>query len=110
MTDFGELLKSLRVSAGLTQKQLAEKLGISKNAVSYYEKSLRCPSSDILIRVARVFKVSADYLLGLDNDKLSFDLGGLDENEREFLRYVYCFLCNKGDKESDNNKSVITNK
>lgn len=107
MTDFGELLKSLRVSEGLTQKQLADKLGISKNAVSYYEKSLRCPSSDVLIRVARVFRVSADFLLGLDNDKQTFDLSELNEKEREFLRGVYRFLC---DKERENNNAVFAGK
>ncbi len=107
MTDFGELLKNLRVNAGLTQKQLADKLGISKNAVSYYEKSLRCPSSDILIRIARVFHVSADFLLGLDNDKQTFDLSELNEKEREFLRGVYRFLC---DKERENSNAVFSSK
>lgn len=107
MTDFGELLKNLRKSAGLTQKQLAERLGISKNAVSYYEKSLRCPSSDILIKIARVFHVSADYLLGLDNGSQSFDLSTLTEKEREFLRCVYRFLC---DKESEGYKTALKNK
>lgn len=95
MTDFGELLKSLRTSAGLTQKQLAERLGISKNAVSYYEKSLRCPSADIVIKLAGVFHVSADHLLGLDYKSQSFDLSALTEKEREFLRCVYRFLCDR---------------
>lgn len=104
MTDFGELLKSLRSSAGLTQKQLAEKLGISKNAVSYYENSLRCPSVDILIRLARVFHVSADHLLGLDRDIQAFDLSLLTEDEREFLRYVYRFLC---EKETECDKTAL---
>lgn len=107
MTDFGELLKSLRVNAGLTQKQLADKLGVSKNAVSYYEKSLRYPSSDILIRIARVFRVSADYLLGLDNGRQTFDLSELSEKERDFLRVVYRFLC---DKERENNNAVFSSK
>lgn len=108
MTDFGELLKTLRTGAGLTQKQLAEKLGISKNAVSYYEKSLRCPSSDVLIRIARVFHVSADYLLGLDGERLSFNLKELDEKEREFLQYVYRFLCGNGEENGDD--TAILNK
>lgn len=107
MTDFGELLKSLRINAGLTQKQLADKLGVSKNAVSYYEKSLRCPSSDILIRIARVFRVSADFLLGLDNGRQTFDLSELIEREREFLRGVYRFLC---DKERENYNAVFSSK
>lgn len=105
MTDFGELLKSLRLSAGLTQKQLAKKLGISKNAVSYYEKSLRCPSTDILIKIAKVFHVSTDFLLGLDHEKQTFDLGMLTDRERDFLRSVYRFLC---DKDHDSDKTALT--
>lgn len=105
MTDFGELLKRLRLNAGITQKQLADKIGISKNAVSYYEQSLRCPSSDILIKIARVFHVSADFLLGLDNEKQTFDVSMLTDKERDFLSSVYRFLC---DKEQEDDNTVLT--
>lgn len=107
MTDFGELLKRLRLNAGLTQKQLADKIGISKNAVSYYEQSLRCPSSDILIKLAKTFRVSADFLLGLDNEKQTYDVSMLSDKEREFLRGVYRFLCDK--EREGGNTAVITN-
>lgn len=105
MTDFGELLKRLRLNAGLTQKQLADKIGISKNAVSYYEQSLRCPSSDILIKFARVFHVSADFLLGLDNEKQTYDVSMLSDKEREFLSSVYRFL---SDKEHAGDNTELT--
>lgn len=105
MTDFGELLKRLRSNAGLTQKQLADKIGISKNAVSYYEQSLRCPSSDILIKISKVFRVSADFLLGLENEKQTFDVSMLTDKERDFLSSVYRFLC---DKEREDDNTVLT--
>ena len=105
MTDFGILLKDLRISAGLTQKQLADKLGISKNAVSYYEKAIRCPSPDILIQIARFFHVSTDSLLGLEHEKQTFDVSILTEKEREFLCSVYYFLC---DRDRDNNNDMNT--
>lgn len=95
MTDFGVLLKNLRLSMGLTQKQLAEKLGISKNAVSYYEKSLRCPSSDILMQMAGVFHVSTDFLLGLELRKQTFDVSGLTDEDIELLHSIACFLRKK---------------
>lgn len=41
MVDFGTMLKELRRRNGITQKELADKLGLSKAAVSYYEQSLR---------------------------------------------------------------------
>ena len=101
MTDFGILLKSLRVGAGLTQKQLAEKLGISKNAVSYYEQSLRCPSSDILMKMAKVFHVSTDFLLGLELKKQTFDISGLTDEDIELLHTIACFLRKKNMKQRE---------
>lgn len=44
MVDFGNTLKELRMNAGMTQKQLAERLWLSKATVSYYEQSIRNPS------------------------------------------------------------------
>ncbi len=105
MTDFGELLKNLRLSAGLTQRQLAEKLGISKNAVSYYEQSLRCPSSEILMKMANVFHVSTDFLLGLEHKKQTLDISGLTDEDIELLHVIAGFL---RDKNRDNDKAVIT--
>ena len=64
MSDFGELLKNLRLGANLTQKQLGDRLYVSKHMVSYYENSLRYPSADFLMQIAEVFHVSVDYLLG----------------------------------------------
>lgn len=90
---------------GITQKQLADRLGISKNAVSYYEKSLRCPSTDILIEIAKVFHVSTDFLLGLENEKLTFDISMMTDKECEFLCSVYRFLT---DKDRDNDKTALT--
>ena len=43
--DFGDRLKSLRTQAGLTQKQLAERIGATKSMISYYELQERQPSS-----------------------------------------------------------------
>lgn len=63
MVDFGTTLKELRQRAGLTQKQLADKLWLSKATVSYYEQSLRYPSPEILIKLSKIFHVSSDYLL-----------------------------------------------
>ena len=65
MVDFGTKIKGLRQQAGLTQKQLADRLWLSKATVSYYEQSLRYPSPEILVKLAGVFHVTTDYLLGI---------------------------------------------
>lgn len=80
MVDFGNVLKTLRLKENMTQANLAQKLGLTKSVISAYETGLRLPSYDILIHIARIFNVSTDYLLGLEN-KREIDLSGLTENE-----------------------------
>lgn len=80
MVDFGNKLKTLRIRDGYTQAQLAERLGLTKSVISAYETGLRMPSYDVLITVARIFKVTTDYLLGLES-KYEIDLSGLSEQE-----------------------------
>ena len=80
MVDFGNVLKTLRLKENMTQAQLAQKLGLTKSVISAYKTGLRLPSYDILIHIAKIFNVSTDYLLGLEN-KREIDLSGLTENE-----------------------------
>ena len=67
MVDFGIRVAKLRAAKGLSQAQLAERIGITKSMVSAYENSIRMPSYPVLIKIARVFNVSVDYLLGMEN-------------------------------------------
>ena len=67
MVDFGIRIAKLRAAKGLSQAQLAERIGITKSMVSAYENSIRMPSYPVLIKIARVFNVSVDYLLGMEN-------------------------------------------
>ena len=60
----GEKLKSLRIEKKLTQKQVADRIGLAISAVSSYESGTRYPSYDVLAKLARIFHVSTDYLLG----------------------------------------------
>ncbi|MBS6445786.1 MAG: helix-turn-helix transcriptional regulator [Ruminococcus sp.] len=86
MVDFGEKLKELRIKAGLTQKQLADKLWLSKAMVSYYEQSLRYPSPEMLIKLSNVFHVSTDYLLGIEDKKQTLDVTDLADEDIQFLK------------------------
>ena len=80
MVDFGKTLKELRLNAGLTQQQLAAQLGVTKTVVSYYELHTRTPSPEILVKLAAIFHVSSDYLLGIEKGK-TIDVNGLDDQE-----------------------------
>lgn len=80
MVDFGNRLKTLRIQNNFTQQQLATRLNLTKSVISAYETGLRMPSYDTLISIARLFKVTTDYLLGLER-KQAIDLSGLTEDE-----------------------------
>ncbi|MBQ3061266.1 MAG: helix-turn-helix transcriptional regulator [Lachnospiraceae bacterium] len=82
--NFGEKLRSLRKGSNLTQQQLGELLGVAKSVVSYYEQGDRCPSQDVLIRIASVFHTSTDYLLGLEK-KRTLDVSDLDDEDVKVL-------------------------
>lgn len=94
MVDFGNVLKKLRLEESLTQAQLAERLGVTKSVVSYYELHERTPSPEILIKLAAIFHVSTDYLLGLDK-KEAVDLSGLDQNDVMTVKHLIATLRNK---------------
>lgn len=63
----GKRINELRIAHGWNQVQLAQKLNISKQTVSNWENENIQPSIEMLIRLAKLFHVSTDYLLGLDN-------------------------------------------
>ena len=64
MATYSERIKELRNQAGWSQLQLAEKLNLSKQTISQYERGVRKPDQDNLIALCDIFNVSSDYLLG----------------------------------------------
>ena len=65
---FSEVLKSLRLKAGLTQTELAEKLKVGKSTISMYENGNRTPRFEDLEAIADFFNVSLDRLTGNRNE------------------------------------------
>lgn len=92
--NFGKRLKELRQKAKLTQQQLATRLGVSKSVVSYYELMERTPSPDVLKKLASIFHVSADYLLGISKQE-TVDVSGLNEEERKVIEDMIALLRSK---------------
>ena len=82
--NMGAKLRTLRTENNLTQKQVADRIGLAISAVSSYESGTRYPSYEALIKLSRIFHVSTDYLLGL-TEKRSIDVTGLDDSEVELL-------------------------
>ena len=94
MVDFGNILRKLRLQERLTQQQLADRLGVTKSVVSYYELQERSPSPEILIKLASIFHVTTDYLLGLEPREI-IDLSGLDEEDIATVKQMITVLRKK---------------
>ena len=77
-------IKTLREKNGMTQTQLAKRLGISRSAVNSWEMSLSTPSSIYLVELSRIFGVSTDYLLSLD-EGIKIDITDLNEKEQSMV-------------------------
>lgn len=90
----GDKLKSLRIEKKLTQKQVADRIGLAISAVSSYESGSRYPSYDVLVKLARIFHVSTDYLLGMSENR-NVDVTGLNDNEIELILQLVDMLRSK---------------
>lgn len=77
METFGSRVRSLRKRKKMSQKEVAEKLGLSDAVLSNYERNLREPDFETLINLSKLFNVSTDYLLGCTN--IPFPSNKLDE-------------------------------
>lgn len=68
--NIGDRIQSLRKTKGLSQEQLAEKIGVSRQAVSKWESEQSTPDLDKVIIMSEYFDVTTDYLLkGIENEK-----------------------------------------
>ena len=94
--NFGEKLKALRTSQKLTQQQLADRVGVAKSVVSYYEAGDRYPSYDVLVKIARIFHTTTDYLLDVSKDHV-IDVTGLSDEDIAVVRTVAEALKKKRD-------------
>ena len=64
----GDIIKDLRIQKGLSQPKLAELVGVSNGMISIWENNLSEPRASLLRRLAIVFDVTSDYLLGLEDE------------------------------------------
>lgn len=105
---FPERIKELRLKKRYTQKQIADKIGITRPAYTAYESGKRQPDFETLTKLSKIFGVTTDYLLGRSNiptpdksiknnmndadldkmldEAMSFDGKPMNDHDRELIR------------------------
>lgn len=87
LPDVGLRIKQLRTQKNLSQIALAKQLGVSKSVVSSYENEVHLPPYDVLIKMARLFGVSTDYLLGASGNH-TINVDGLTDTQIEAISKI----------------------
>ena len=95
--EFAERLKTLRKQVKLTQAQIAEKLNISQQAYASWERGVKKPTQENLVKISQILNVTVDYLVGNSDEKIENELDnveflfrmnskGLTEKEKEIFK------------------------
>lgn len=64
---FGKILKLLRCDKDISQRKLSEEFGVTNQTISLWETGQREPDFDTLVKIAKYFNVTTDYLLGIED-------------------------------------------
>ncbi len=87
-------IKYLREQNHFTQTDLAKKLGITRSSVNAWEMGISVPSTQYVVELAGIFKVSTDYLLGVKTTS-TVSVDGLDEKDVRLVNAVITHLREK---------------
>lgn len=93
-------LKKLRDQSGLSQQQVGELIGCTAGAIGAYEQGINQPPANVLMKLAVIYKSSADFILGIAKENI-VDLADLSDYERgqliEIIRDAVIFLKEQND-------------
>ncbi len=104
--NLGNILAKLRKERGLNQRDFAESLGVSNGAVAMWETNKRQPDLEMLLKIARYYCVSIDYLLGnsqLTDKCTTFSIPAEDDR---LLKYFH--KINEAETLSEAERETIT--
>lgn len=89
-------IKILRESNHLTQAEIAKRLGITRSSVNAWEMGLSVPSTMYVVELANLFKVSTDYILGVEREAV-LDISGLDQESVRILTEMVQYMLGRQD-------------
>lgn len=100
----GEQIKGLRLTRNISQVQLAKGLSVTKQTVSNWENNNIMPSVETLIKLARYFNCTTDYLLELNDNRTLLEVTGLTKEQTVHIQLVINDLQTLNQQEIQNNK------
>lgn len=89
-------IKALREQKGLTQTELSKLLGITRSSVNAWEMGISVPSTQYIVELAHIFKVSTDFLLCVDNSA-TISVAGLTEKDIQLIHMMVSHLKEKNE-------------
>ncbi len=92
-----DTIKALRQRAELTQSELAKKLNITRSSVNAWEMGISIPSTQYVVELAQIFKVSADYILGISRDNI-INIASLTEEQTKIIFSLIKYFNNENEK------------
>ena len=92
-----EKIKLLREKMGITQSELAKRLGVTRSGVNAWEMGISVPSTQYIIELSILFRVSTDYLLDMPSQK-TVSVDGL--SDREIASVVEVIACYRENNSS----------
>jgi len=109
METIGQRIKHLREKKELTQKQLADLVGITEASLSRYENDLREPKAEIVSRIAKALNTTTDFLLGLhisEEYKKKYNISKQEIKQyKDFIEHAGAFFMD--DEISEDDKEAL---
>jgi transcriptional regulator with XRE-family HTH domain len=96
MLHIGERITQLRKQFNLSQDELAKQINVSRTIIGNYERNTNTPSIEVILKIAKTFNVTVDYLIG-EGEMSSYDkevikriedIDKLDQNTKEHLYFL----------------------
>ena len=94
-------IKTLREKQNMTQSELARRLGVTRSGVNAWEMGITTPSTQYIVELSLLFKVSTDYLLDMPSARTIYVDGLSDREIASVVEVVACFRNNKTSKEDE---------
>ena len=98
-----ERIHDLRERSGMTQTDLAMRMGVTRSGVNAWDMGISKPSLDNLITLSRIFHTTTDYLLGIENEDIII-INNFSMEEKELVTRLVRYIENTRNMDTDQKK------